>query len=213
MMTIFFYLFLVLVVVFIQVLDNIKNDRAWDHNLMMNEQQIKQEPPHDPLLEAYISLGALIDRKSTRLNSSHVRTSYAVFCLKKKQSGTGRRRRAAKERSRVGRHLGVRPGVEARQTQRTAHREEQHDHPPQHVPFRHRPKVKNRGRSHHEAEKIREAVEVRSKARSGFQQTGHPSIEAVENAGRDNRKHRALFFLVHRKPPRSTLFPYTTLFR
>src|SRR3989442_5567535 len=26
----------------------------------------------------------LLDRKSTRLNSSHVRTSYAVFCLKKK---------------------------------------------------------------------------------------------------------------------------------
>src|SRR3989442_11920724 len=28
---------------------------------------------------------ALIDRKSTRLNSSHVRISYAVFCLKKKK--------------------------------------------------------------------------------------------------------------------------------
>src|SRR3989442_7421927 len=28
--------------------------------------------------------GELIDRKSTRLNSSHVRISYAVFCLKKK---------------------------------------------------------------------------------------------------------------------------------
>src|SRR5690554_7627800 len=26
-----------------------------------------------------------VDRKSTRLNSSHVRTSYAVFCSKKKQ--------------------------------------------------------------------------------------------------------------------------------
>src|SRR3989442_3146852 len=26
----------------------------------------------------------LLDRKSTRLNSSHVRISYAVFCLKKK---------------------------------------------------------------------------------------------------------------------------------
>src|SRR5690606_41942841 len=26
----------------------------------------------------------IIDRKSTRLNSSHVRISYAVFCLKKK---------------------------------------------------------------------------------------------------------------------------------
>src|SRR5690606_40654805 len=27
---------------------------------------------------------SLVDRKSTRLNSSHVKTSYAVFCLKKK---------------------------------------------------------------------------------------------------------------------------------
>src|SRR5690606_39283250 len=26
------------------------------------------------------------DRKSTRLNSSHVKTSYAVFCLKKKKT-------------------------------------------------------------------------------------------------------------------------------
>src|SRR5699024_6797434 len=29
---------------------------------------------------------ALLDRKSTRLNSSHVSISYAVFCLKKKKS-------------------------------------------------------------------------------------------------------------------------------
>src|SRR5690606_41928608 len=29
-------------------------------------------------------LGAARDRKSTRLNSSHVKISYAVFCLKKK---------------------------------------------------------------------------------------------------------------------------------
>src|SRR3989442_9973882 len=28
------------------------------------------------------------DRKSTRLNSSHVRISYAVFCLKKKKNKT-----------------------------------------------------------------------------------------------------------------------------
>src|SRR3989442_8145560 len=27
-----------------------------------------------------------VDRKSTRLNSSHVRISYAVFCLKKKKT-------------------------------------------------------------------------------------------------------------------------------
>src|SRR5690625_6277669 len=30
--------------------------------------------------------GILTDRKSTRLNSSHVAISYAVFCLKKKKS-------------------------------------------------------------------------------------------------------------------------------
>src|SRR5690606_40886163 len=30
-------------------------------------------------------LGNSLDRKSTRLNSSHVKTSYAVFCLKKKK--------------------------------------------------------------------------------------------------------------------------------
>src|SRR5436305_8651276 len=29
------------------------------------------------------------DRKSTRLNSSHVRISYAVFCLKKKKKQNG----------------------------------------------------------------------------------------------------------------------------
>src|SRR5690554_2495663 len=32
----------------------------------------------------WISIGFPTDRKSTRLNSSHVRISYAVFCLKKK---------------------------------------------------------------------------------------------------------------------------------
>src|SRR5690606_39306311 len=30
------------------------------------------------------------DRKSTRLNSSHVKISYAVFCLKKKKTATAR---------------------------------------------------------------------------------------------------------------------------
>src|SRR5699024_11883521 len=35
-----------------------------------------------------LSLLALLDRKSTRLNSSHVSISYAVFCLKKKTNQT-----------------------------------------------------------------------------------------------------------------------------
>src|SRR3984893_10269733 len=36
-------------------------------------------------VESVARLGATIDRKSTRLNSSHVAISYAVFCLKKKK--------------------------------------------------------------------------------------------------------------------------------
>src|SRR5699024_11693677 len=43
-----------------------------------------------PLVELAPILGNLVepgDRKSTRLNSSHVSISYAVFCLKKKNKG------------------------------------------------------------------------------------------------------------------------------
>src|SRR5207253_9128458 len=36
--------------------------------------------------EAYTAIASLPDRKSTRLNSSHVAISYAVFCLKKKNN-------------------------------------------------------------------------------------------------------------------------------
>src|SRR5690606_41764015 len=36
-------------------------------------------------IDSLLSAGK-VDRKSTRLNSSHVKISYAVFCLKKKKS-------------------------------------------------------------------------------------------------------------------------------
>src|SRR3712207_8629303 len=39
---------------------------------------------HPTWLEPGEWLGADLDRKSTRLNSSHANISYAVFCLKKK---------------------------------------------------------------------------------------------------------------------------------
>src|SRR5690606_41337443 len=41
-------------------------------------------PGLDPLLVTGRVPAAPSDRKSTRLNSSHVKISYAVFCLKKK---------------------------------------------------------------------------------------------------------------------------------
>src|SRR5438874_5438674 len=35
--------------------------------------------------QSHLCSNSLVDRKSTRLNSSHVEISYAVFCLKKKK--------------------------------------------------------------------------------------------------------------------------------
>src|SRR5690625_6155894 len=40
------------------------------------------------LLAQALDVLTLLDRKSTRLNSSHVAISYAVFCLKKKNNYT-----------------------------------------------------------------------------------------------------------------------------
>src|SRR3989442_11095448 len=49
------------------------------------------QPGEPPRARARSGVGArqrqAADRKSTRLNSSHVRISYAVFCLKKKKTG------------------------------------------------------------------------------------------------------------------------------
>src|SRR5476649_1676590 len=99
-----------------------------------------------PLLLA--GLPAHIDRKSTRLNSSHTVISYAVFCLKKKKKED---RSACRTTTRTG--LGM-------------------------------------GRS------------LRAISLANGEWT--PS--------RDRRCVR-FFFLMIRRPPRSTLFPYTTLFR
>src|SRR5690349_23232811 len=44
---------------------------------------IDEQPDHD-----HRALHQRQDRKSTRLNSSHVEISYAVFCLKKKNKDT-----------------------------------------------------------------------------------------------------------------------------
>src|SRR5690625_6212259 len=47
----------------------------------MNNLPRYEKPPLPTWITAVF--GYLLDRKSTRLNSSHVATSYAVFCLKK----------------------------------------------------------------------------------------------------------------------------------
>src|SRR2546430_10843998 len=49
---------------------------------------VDDDPPNPARFEERLVDGQIgeIDRKSTRLNSSHSQISYAVFCLKKKKS-------------------------------------------------------------------------------------------------------------------------------
>src|SRR5205807_7754844 len=46
--------------------------------------EAKRRNPRHPSVVFDFVRGLLLDRKSTRLNSSHLVISYAVFCLKKK---------------------------------------------------------------------------------------------------------------------------------
>src|SRR6266568_2490240 len=91
-----------------------------------------------------------IDRKSTRLNSSHSSISYAVFCLKKKK----------------------------------------------------------------QLEQIVSPVQP-SDFFEGQRQSSTQSRQILQNGGCFSFQYglHYFFFLMIRRPPRSTLFPYTTLFR
>src|SRR3954449_11155829 len=96
-----------------------------------------------------------LDRKSTRLNSSHTLISYAVFCLKKKifvAGGGG----------------GCAPCV---------------------------------------------LVGAREDARAAAALLAQGGVVAWTSPLRPASQLRVFFLLMIRRPPRSTLFPYTTLFR
>src|ERR1039457_2342257 len=97
-----------------------------------------------------------LDRKSTRLNSSHLVISYAVFCLKKKNETGGTEVR----------HAHPQPPTQSSASSRTAERQ---------------------GRG------VGATVKV----------CRHVIMRVLF----------FFFFLMIRRPPRSTLFPYTTLFR
>src|SRR5690554_7406078 len=59
----------------------IRVDREAMHVLRTEWSYLNQPERISELAARHLEMG---DRKSTRLNSSHVRISYAVFCLKKK---------------------------------------------------------------------------------------------------------------------------------
>src|SRR5688572_30954828 len=58
-------------------------DRPEDHPCHREEDQVREAVEEHVLVAR--ERAELLDRKSTRLNSSHSQISYAVFCLKKKK--------------------------------------------------------------------------------------------------------------------------------
>src|SRR5690606_39811037 len=77
--------------VFQGVLDGHIDVIATDHAPHTLEEKLKpyaQAPSGGPLVQHALQALLDLDRKSTRLNSSHVKSSYAVFCLKKKMLST-----------------------------------------------------------------------------------------------------------------------------
>src|SRR5690606_40572331 len=68
--------------------NSVNNAPLWTHHIL-----IECVPPFGCFSIEQQSpslLYLILDRKSTRLNSSHVKISYAVFCLKKKKYRNGR---------------------------------------------------------------------------------------------------------------------------
>src|SRR2546426_6286755 len=60
-----------------------RHDERWQRRLDVHA--IRRGGCRDGLAAALLALAGGGDRKSTRLNSSHLVISYAVFCLKKKK--------------------------------------------------------------------------------------------------------------------------------
>src|SRR3989442_10475423 len=67
-----------------ELLNKLAPERWWHWGVNPFSEGRIDFPLHDWALAFQGTLVRLLDRKSTRLNSSHVRISYAVFCLKKK---------------------------------------------------------------------------------------------------------------------------------
>src|SRR5699024_11838627 len=64
------------------LMTNIKNANSVDIPTLLLANDIH---PYIGIFMSAVMIGVILDRKSTRLNSSHVSISYAVFCLKKKK--------------------------------------------------------------------------------------------------------------------------------
>src|SRR5699024_11323533 len=81
-------------------------DVAEDHDATALSVEVLEDLVRSNDIDIVGLTGHIKDRKSTRLNSSHVSISYAVFCLKKKKGTTlGGERLAPAQRSDYHEHV------------------------------------------------------------------------------------------------------------
>src|SRR3989442_14161537 len=84
-------LFLLIVLFFFLMIRRPPRSTLFPYTTLFRSVQIEPDSPYGVSLASATASassrnGRTEDRKSTRLNSSHVRISYAVFCLKKKNN-------------------------------------------------------------------------------------------------------------------------------
>src|SRR5205809_712209 len=128
-----------------------------------------------------------LDRKSTRLNSSHGYISYAVFCLKKKKS------------------IDI-MGLQA------AYANLHTDHERDYFMQRYHDVISSfGGQTSYDADNSPLLVMRSNLWASGYDVDGTDQTSLGQFSGRVQQTY--IFFLMLRRPPKSTLFPYTTLFR
>src|SRR5699024_12355999 len=79
--------------IFMSSIERVRNTwEQWRLNVAEKKEQQAAAKAKAPEKKKTIAIGRIddldppVDRKSTRLNSSHVSISYAVFCLKKKMT-------------------------------------------------------------------------------------------------------------------------------
>src|SRR5690554_7405407 len=70
---------------FVSVFTRLAFAKGFIVSVFQSEESVGQEREIVAAIIQQNLAGVIADRKSTRLNSSHVRISYAVFCLKKKK--------------------------------------------------------------------------------------------------------------------------------
>ena len=84
----------------------------------------------------------------------------------------------------------VQGDIEARQPQRHAQCERQHDKPAYGAQSAERPGEDDNCRSDAEIDEIGERIQLRSETRSCLEQPCYPAIDCIENGGQDNRPDR-----------------------